>query len=62
MRKKYIEERNGRSEQNMSFLQKLLTSRTRTFGHHKSSTAEYKIQVDVVGIKEEQNAHDACYE
>ena len=43
MRKKYVEERNGRSEENMSFLQKLLTNRTRTFGHHESSMAEYKI-------------------
>ena len=62
MRKKYVEERNGRNEQNMSFLQKVLTSRTRTIGHQESSRAEYKIQVDVVGIKEEQNPHDACYE
>ena len=43
-------------------LQKQLTNRTRMVGLHKSSTAEQEIQVDVVGIEEEQNPHDACYE
>ena len=43
-------------------LQKLLTNRTRMVGLHESSRAENEIQVDVVGIEEEQNPHDACYE